>query len=78
MIPEPTLTLKVGGHVRVTEEFIPLMKSNHPHMGKTGIVIEFMGVRLRGPTNWPSRAFVRLDDGTGIAIIALQYLEPIP
>jgi hypothetical protein len=74
---ESPLTLKIGGNVRVTEEFIHIMNSNHPHAGKTGIITEFLGVRLRGP-DWPSRALVRLDDGTGIAIIALQYLEPIP
>jgi hypothetical protein len=77
MKPEPLLTLKVGGRVRVTDEFIPIMNSTHPHSGKTGMVTEFIGVRLRGP-DWPARAMVRLDDGTGIAIISLQYLEPVP
>jgi hypothetical protein len=77
MKPESEVTLKVGGRCRVTEEFIPIMNRNHPHAGKTGKVIEFLGVRLRGP-DWPARAMVRLDDGSGIATISLQYLEAIP
>jgi len=76
MKPEPSQTLRVGGRCRVTEEFIHIMNTTHPHAGKTGTILEFLGVRLRGP-DWPERALVRLDDGTGIATISLQYLEPI-
>lgn len=74
---ESSLTMKVGGNVRVIQEFIPIMNSNHPHAGKTGMIIDFKNIRQRGP-DWPASAMVRLDDGTGIAIISLQYLEPIP
>jgi hypothetical protein len=74
---ESNLTLKVRGRVRVTDEFITAMDSKHPHAGKTGTITEFLGVRLTG-ADWPARAMVHLEDGTGIAIISLQYLEPIP
>jgi len=74
---DSALTLKVRGRVRVTGEFIASMDSTHPHAGKTGVITEFLGVRLRAP-DWPARAMVRLDDDTGIAIISLQYLEPLP
>jgi hypothetical protein len=74
---DSALTLKVRGHVRVTGEFIASMNSAHPQAGKTGVITEFLGVRLRA-SDWPARAMVRLDDGSGIAIISLEYLEPIP
>jgi hypothetical protein len=76
-MPDSALTLKVRGRVRVTGEFIASMNSTHPQAGKTGVITEFLGVRLRA-ADWPARAMVRLDDGSGIAIISLQYLEPIP
>lgn len=74
---DSNLTLKVRGHVRITDEFINSMNCKHPHAGKTGVITEFLGVRLRA-ADWPARAMVHLDDGTGIAIISVQYLEPIP
>jgi hypothetical protein len=76
-VSDSALTLKVRGRVRVTADFIATMNSTHPHAGKTGVITEFLGVRLRGE-DWPARAMVRLDDGTGIAIVSLQYLEPLP
>lgn len=64
-------TIKVGARVRIAD-----VLGKHPHNGKTGIVTELLGVHLTGP-NWPPRAFVKLDDGTGIAVVSLRFLEPI-
>lgn len=70
-------TIRVSSRVRVTSEDVQIKGDwkKHPHAGKTGVVTELLGVVLTGP-DWPARAMVRLDDGTGIAIVSLKFLEP--
>ena len=68
--------MKVGDHVRVTTKLSrPFGK--HPHAGKTGIIIELIGVHLTGPF-WP-RAMVKIDvghpDAGNTMVVSLKYLE---
>ncbi len=66
---------RVGDHVRVRETAVApydVPGFKHPHAGKTGCVTEILGVLVR--IGQP-RALVKLDDGSGIAIVSLQYLE---
>jgi hypothetical protein len=64
-----------GAHVRVTDERRE-DGSNHPFIGKTGIITELLGVRLTGP-NWPPRAMamVRWDDQSSISCVSLENLQ---
>jgi len=71
---ENASVLKVNGRCRVREQ---TENGPHPHGGKTGRILEILGVWLAGPGN-PPRAMVKLDDGTGIAVVSLKYLEPQP
>jgi hypothetical protein len=72
------VSFKKGTRVRIG----PLKPNGeaHPHAGKTGVVIELMGVFLSGP-DWPPRAQVKLDgdqpQGGHIAIVSLVCLEKL-
>lgn len=69
----------VGAHVRVIHTK-PDGKTPHPHAGKTGAVIELMGVYLTGP-DWNPRAQVRIDQGQeqagNVMVVSLTCLERI-
>ena len=69
---EPVNVLRVNGRCRVIEQ---MENGPHPHGGKTGRILEILGVWLAGKEN-PPRAMVKLDDGSGIAVVSLKYLEP--
>lgn len=71
--------IKVNDHVKVGR-FKPDGRTPHPHAGKTGVVVDLMGVYLTGP-NWAPRAQVKIDPGQpeagNIMIVSLKCLERI-
>jgi hypothetical protein len=75
IVPQTKLEVCDGMRVKVTENSLSEFSGGqHPQAGKTGVISEFLGVLVK--IGRP-RAMVKLDDGGGIAIVSLEYLEAV-
>lgn len=60
--------IREGAHVRV-------VGTQHPQAGKTGVIAELLGVRIK---NGDPRALIALDDKSGFICVTIPYLQVIP
>jgi hypothetical protein len=60
--------IREGAHVRV-------IGVQHPQAGKTGVIAEILGVRVK---IGEPRALIALDDKSGFICVTIPYLMVIP